>query len=176
MFSRGRLERGQVVALLNDRLSSAERFRSKIEVSPNGQDAYFVPVLSPERSAPAAAGDPALAADSGFTRVTHGATPVIASDGWAALPPYDCSPHVKPLYYHPPIESSQGGDSAADREAAAYLGLCTFVAQVGLRGSCALELCRRRMFEECVCSIFLFLLLDLHVHTPISRRRRFELR
>ena len=138
LVGRGRLERDQVVALLNERLAAADRFRSKIELSTNGQDAFFVPVLSP--AAPAAAAVAlsnaaplahavaplATAAVSAAASAASAAAPPAVSaaraGGWAALPRYDCAAHVKPLYVRTP--------TGADDPEAAYHGLCKFVAEV----------------------------------------------
>jgi len=146
---RGRLDREQVVALLNDKMVSADRFRSKIEISPSGEDACFVPVLS-------SAGDAVVLNQASDLTLNGVAATTIKDQSqlvdmdapsssaavqkspkqepskngrWSSLPPYDCAPHVKPLYVHLPAVAS-GDGSAGDLQGASYRGLSNFVAQV----------------------------------------------
>jgi hypothetical protein len=134
------------VELLNDKMVSADRFRSKIEISPDGEDAYFVPVLSSENAAiqanDVASNGTAATIDQPNSVALTASTSSAALQNtprkerkpskngqWGALPPYDCAPHVKPLYVHLPAIAS-GGSSVDDLQGAAYRGLSNFVAQV----------------------------------------------
>lgn len=159
---RGRLDREQVVALLNDKMVSADRFRSKIEISPSGEDACFVPVLSSTQDVAALNQANELALNGVAATTTKDQSQLVALDApstsaalqksprkeptksslWTSLPPYDCAAHVKSLYVHIPAVAS-GDDSAGDLQGASYRGLSNFVAQVIKRSFECIQLLKK---------------------------------